>query len=142
MSRLTQDEREALRQAALAAVPILAKLREEKSDLEARIARFQSIVDAHEESLGRRPKPAAPASGENLMELMRRGQVTEHIDNILAGGSDYKEPELRAAIWQKFGVKYSRATTYTALRRGEGKKYEQKEKRWRLKSSEVAEARP
>ena len=134
MPRVTQDEREALRQAALAAGPILAKLKEQRADLDARIERFQAIVDAHEESLGRRPRSSAP-DGTGVTDTMRRGKATEHIDTILSDGGDYKEPELRAAIWQKFGIRYSRATTYTALRRGEGRKYEQKEKRWRLKSS-------
>ena len=133
MPRVTQDEREALRQAALAAGPILAKLKEQRADLDARIERFQAIVDAHEESLGRRARSSTSDAG--AVDPMRRGKATEHIDVILGEGGDYKEPELRASIWQKFGIKYSRATTYTALRRGEGKKYEQKEKRWRLKSS-------
>lgn len=134
MSRVSQDEREALRQASYAAAPILAKLKEERADLDARIARFEAIVDAHEQSLGRRPRAASSGDGHSAGEGLRRGRVTEHIDAILGGGGDYKEPELRAAIWEKFGIKYNRATTYTALRRGDGKRYEQKEKRWRMKT--------
>ncbi len=131
MPRMTEPEREALRLAATAAVPILANLKEERADLDKRIASYEHIVAEYNAVLsGRRLRKSS--SGEDQPAGPKRGQVGEHIDAILTGGSDYKEPEIRRAIWERFGIKYSRATTYTTLRRGEGKKYEQKEKRWRL----------
>jgi hypothetical protein len=131
MSRLTGEEKEALRLAAMAAVPILVRLKQEQADLAQRIAQYTHIVEEYEVSIGGRR--AKRTEGE-APESPRRGMVMEHIDAVLSGGSDYKEPEIRKAIWERFHIKYSRATTYTALRRGEHKKYEQKEKRWRMKA--------
>jgi hypothetical protein len=127
--RLSEPEREALRQAAFASAPVIAKLKLERQDLDVRIARLEAVVSAYEELLGKRPKRVdgeAPGKAP-------RGQVGEHVDAILAGGGDYKESEIRQAIWERFGIKYARGATYTVLRRGDGKKYEQKEKRWRLR---------
>jgi hypothetical protein len=125
--RFTEPEREALRQGAFAAAPVIAKLKHERNELDIRIARLEAVVSAYEEILGKRPR----REGEG--GKTPRGQVGEHVDAILAGGGDYKESEIRRVIWERFGIKYARGATYTALRRGEGKKYEQKEKRWRLK---------
>jgi hypothetical protein len=132
MYRMTADEKEALRLAATAAVPILTRLRQERADLEQRIEKYQHIVEEYETSIGAR-RPRRSAEGDT--EGPRRGMVNEHIDAVLGGGGDFKEPEIRRAIWERFAIKYSRATTYTALRRGDGKKYEQKEKRWRMKTT-------
>lgn len=141
MSRPTEDEREALKQAALAATPILERLRREREELNARILRFENIVAAAEDTSGRRTKRAAgpaPAPASNGVAAdsvkIRRGQAAEHIDAVLKEGGDYSEPELRKQIADRFHITYSRATIYTVLRRGLGKRYDLKDKRrWRMR---------
>lgn len=132
MAKVSEEEKDALRQAAEAAGPILSRLREERADLDERITRFESIIAAYEAVLGKRPRKSA---GEDTCgQKPRRGEVAKHIDAILQGGGDYDEPEIRKLIAQRFQVAYPRATVYTALRRGkDAGRYEQKERRWRLK---------
>lgn len=128
--RVNDDEREALKQAALAAVPIVAKLRQQRAELDGRIASMEAILQAYEDVLGvRRTRPAGPGK-------MRRGQVMAHIDAVLGRGGDYTEPELRQAIFQNVSIAYSRPTIYSALRRGaKSGRYELKDdKRWRMRA--------
>ncbi len=132
MAKVSEEEKEALRQAAEAAGPILAKLREERTDLDERIARFECVVAAYEAVLGKRPRKSVGEAGS--AQKPKRGEVAKHIDSVLQGGGDYDEPEIRKLIAQRFQVAYPRATVYTALRRGkDAGRYEQKEKRWRMK---------
>lgn len=133
VARPSESEREALKQAAMAALPILAKLKEERTDLDKRIATFENVVAAYDESLGKRPRKTTEGQDD---QKPKRGQVAEHIDAVLTAGGDYDEPELRKLIAQRFQVVYPRPTVYTALRRGrKAGKYEQKEKRWRMKGA-------
>jgi putative NADH-flavin reductase len=135
MSRVTEEEREALHQAAKAAVPILAKLTRDRDELNEKISHFETVIAAYEDILGRRARKMN-TSQEEASEKIRpyRGQAKEHIDLVLGGGSDYTEPDLRKAIKTRFGMAYSRATIYTALRRGKGTRYEEKDgNRWRKK---------
>jgi len=128
--RVTEAEREALRVAALAAMPVLEKLREERDDLNRRIGVLEAVVSSYEDLLlGKRARrPAQEGEGE---ERPRRGQVHEHVEAILSSGGEFTEPELRAELSERFGVRYSRGTVYSALQRGKGKKFEVKDKRWR-----------
>jgi hypothetical protein len=134
MTRATEEEREALRRAAEAASPILAKLRQQRGDLDRRIARLEMILSAYDETLGKRRR--AIADDQPVMAKMRRGQVGSHIDAVLGGGADYTEPELRAAIFKTVGISYTRSSVYAVLKRGEkAGRYELKDgKRWRMKS--------
>ncbi len=129
MPRLTDEELEALRLAAVAAVPLIAKWKAERAALDARVAKFEALVSEYEEITGNRLLPMGGVEEGKP----KRGQVVQHIEAVLSSGGDFKEPEIRREIWKRFAIKYSRATVYTALRRGEAKRFEQKEKRWRMK---------
>ena len=145
MVRSGETERETLRQAAEAATGLLPKLRQDRLNLDARIASLDAIITAWEALSGKRPKkptlefpqvsdvdvstPRDTTTGKH-----KRGQAAEHVDAILGSGGDYEEPDLRKAIAQQFSVVYGRSTVYTILRRGrEAGKYEQEKKRWRMK---------
>lgn len=131
MARTTQDEREALRQAAEAVRPKLEKLRQERTVLDERIARLESVVAVYEEACGRRPRQEGNGAGGNKI---KRGQVNEHVAAVLTGGGEHDEPEIRRMIAQRFGVVYSRATVYSALRRGRPQ-YEQVGRKWRKQAA-------
>ena len=141
MVRSSETEREALRQAAEAATGLLPKLQQDRSDLDARIASLEAVIAAWEAVSAKRPKkPGSPpqvspaAGGAPRGTKHKRGQAAEHVSAILGSGGDYEEPELRKAIAQRFNVVYGRSTVYTILRRGRNAgKYEQKDKRWRMK---------
>lgn len=128
LSRLTEQEREALRIAAEAARPVLSRLIAERAALDAKIEQFRSIVSVYEDSGPRRAKKDG--------ETAKRGLVRKQIDEVLAGGGDYTEPELRESVNTRFGTSYERATMYSALRRGlKKKRYELKEHKWRMKQT-------
>lgn len=142
MGKVSESEREALRHSAEAALAILPKLDQERAELDERIASLRAVVAAHEAMSGKRPKKlvaavqvsAGDADKPQEARKTKRGQVYEHVDAILSGGADYPEPDIRQMIAQRFNVVYGRSTVYAALRRGrEAGKYEQKERRWRMK---------
>lgn len=133
MAQVSEEEGEALRMAAEAVAPILTKLKEERADLDERIARCESVIAAYEAALGRRPRK--PAGEAVPGQKPKRGEVAKHIDSILQGGADYDEPEIRKLIAQRFQVAYPRPTVYSVLRRGRGAgRYEQKDTRWRMRA--------
>lgn len=137
---LTDEEREKIRGAAETAASVLQRLRVERAELDAKIARFENVVQVYEEAIGRRPRPAVADSGEQSEPLRirrhRKGEAASHIDTILSGGGDYDSRELREAINSQFGVRYPRTTLLAVLFRGrESGKYEQKELRWRMKAT-------
>jgi len=112
-------------------MPVLAKLKEERDDLNRRISTLEGILSSYEDALGgRRARRSVQEDGGDS-EQPRRGQVHEHIEMVLGSGGEFTEPELRAELATRFGVKYSRGTVYSALQRGKGIKFEVKEKRWR-----------
>ncbi|MFQ5827533.1 MAG: hypothetical protein ACE5JD_00055 [Candidatus Methylomirabilia bacterium] len=117
----------------------MPKLEQDRADLDDRIASLRAAIAAWEAISGKRPrKSPTPASAESAEAIpshpIKRGQVAQHIDAILKAGGDYDEPDLRKAIFDRFNVVYGRPTIYSALRRGRKiGRYEQKEKRWRMK---------
>jgi transposase len=129
--RITEAEREALKAAAHAAMPVLAKLKEERDDLNRRITTLEGIISSYEDALGGRRVRRPPHEEADSVQQPRRGQVHEHIEMVLGSGGEFTEPELRSELAARFGVSYSRGTVYSALQRGKGIKFEVKEKRWR-----------
>ncbi len=135
MTRVGENERETLRQAAEAAQALLPKAEQDRARAVATIERLRAVVSAWEAISGKRPKkPEESASGE-VAPKVKRGQVAEHVEAILRSGGDYEEPEIRKLIAERFHVTYGRPSIYSALRRGiKPGKYELKEGRWRIKS--------
>lgn len=135
MTRMTDEERDALKKAAETAKSILPKLQAQKLLVDDRIAKFQAVIDAWESISGRRSRTeASQASDGSVLQIRKRmpkGQVVKDIDQVLSAGGEYEEPELREAITEKVGVTYKRATIYTCLRRGQKiHKYLLKDKKW------------
>jgi hypothetical protein len=116
MGKITEAEREALRQAAEAAIPIIRRLTQERAEIDTRIAKFQGIVDVYEEALGRRTK--ASNDGKRSPRRTRRGEVAGYIDAILGDGGKFTEQDLRARIVDKFSIDVPRGTVYSTLVRG------------------------
>src|SRR5438445_13717044 len=87
--RPSEEEREALRQAAVAAVPIMRKLADERARLDARIARLQAIVDGYEDLLGRPPRRA---QNDDQPDSHPRGKAGAHVDAVLMEGGEYTGP--------------------------------------------------
>src|SRR2546426_2394179 len=58
MSKLTDDEKEALRIAAAAAEPVLVRLRRLREELDEKIAKFEVIVTSYMDIAGKRRKPS------------------------------------------------------------------------------------
>jgi hypothetical protein len=137
MVKTPESEREILRHAAEAAAAILPKLEQDRADLDERIASLKAAIAAHEAASGKRSRKllqTTAVSGPSDTAKVKRGQVAQHVESILQGGGDYEEPELRKLIHQRFGVAYGRPSIYSVLRRGlKAGRYEQKEKRWRMK---------
>lgn len=139
MARQSDDERDALKKAADAVAPILTRLRQKRRELDERITRLEAVMIAYKrEGIGKRTRTEFdPESGEpiaqTVMAKMPRGQVKAHINAVLEAGAIYSLPDLRKAIFDRFGIRYNRPTVYSALRRGarEGI-FEQKEGSWRL----------
>jgi hypothetical protein len=132
MTRLTDEERDKLRGAAETAVNVLQRLRMERAEIDAKIARFEAVVQVYEEALGRRGRQSQDEGG-SPPRRHRRGEVMTHINAVLEGGANYSEKELGQAITERFGVQYPRTTLTAALARGRGAgRWERKEKRWRM----------
>ncbi len=134
MAKATQDDREALRQAAEAVRPRLEKLLQERASLDRRIAPLQGVIDAYDSACGKlTTKHLAKIDNGKAPERTKRGQVSEHINAVLSGGVAHEEPEIRKLIAQRFGIVHGRATVYSALRRG-AYEYDRAVKKWRLKA--------
>ena len=133
LSRQSSHERETLRISADAAEKLIGSLREEIEHINTRIARLQTIVDAHAELSGKRPKSKrAP-----------KGHVPKHIEEILKDGNAREESEIRKAITERFGVSYGRATVYTSLRRGlSDHRYVKDGRKWSLNPLRIATSNP
>ena len=128
-----ETEREAFRISADAASKLLVSLRQQKEKLERRISNLQAVVDAWDSLSGKRKGESSDSSEAEVRVRVKKGQVPQHIEEILRGGHEYEEPELRKAITDRFGVSYTRATVYTSLRRGiKAHKYVQNGKKWSL----------
>jgi hypothetical protein len=138
MSRFSDEEREALRLAAQAAVPVLAKLEREYADLGRRISLHKATIAEYETSLGRRPRNPASVSVEGNGNKTPRGQVVEHIDAVLISGVGLVEPDLRKQVNERYGTAYTRASIYSVLQRGyRVGKYEMRpDKTWWRKKTE------
>jgi hypothetical protein len=143
MTRAGDTERETIRIAADSASKLLPSLHQKRAKLDGQIANLQAVIDAWESISGKRSKtdPSVQdgGTGAKIRTRVKRGQVPEHINQILQAGGAYDEPELRKAITEKFGATYSRATVYTSLRRGlKDHKYVQNGKKWSLNPLKVA----
>ena len=148
MSKTTEAERDALRQAAEASAVILEQLEREQSKLSERIASLRAVVQAWEFLSGKRTqKSSYRVVSTELTQLplretlqatqtrrARKGKVMEHVDAILCSGGEFEERELRRQIEQRFGVSYGRPSIYSALVRGKKEgKYEQFGRIWKEK---------
>ena|SRR5579863_8934943 len=139
MSRQSSHERETLKISADAAEKLILGLREEIEHINTRIARLQTIVDAHAEMSGKRPKSLLGTGKKRAP----KGHVPQHIDEILKDGQEREEPEIRKAITDRFNVTYGRATVYTSLRRGfADHRYMKNGKKWSLNPLRVAVSNP
>lgn len=122
MARISDNEREAIKQGADAARTALPKLRQQRADMDERILSLESLIKADELFNGARKTKAETSDvgefGEPQRKRVRRGQVAKHVDAVLADGIAKDEPTIRQKIKETFGENYGRATVYTALRRG------------------------
>lgn len=134
MSRINEQERDVLRQAAESAASIMAKLEKEREALTDRIGRLRSVIEAWEGMSGKRfLKTTNNGTVETVLEKPARGLVSVHIDAILETGGEYKEAELRKLIAERFHAEYQRSTVYSTLHRGQkANKYEHDGKKWRM----------
>ena len=137
MAMVSDDEKEALRVAALAVKPLLERLEAQRANLDARLAKLRAVVEAWESSSGRRPKqPDTNGTGTNGDQpTIRRGEVGQRIFEVLKEGGVYTETQLRVKLAERFRVSYSRGGVYSALRRGEKKSppiYENTDGRWKI----------
>lgn len=131
MSRITEEEREAIRRAAESAASILPKLEKEREALKDRIDKLRAVTEAWEALSSKRSlRTTTNGTVGTVLEKPARGQVSAHIDAILATGGEFKESELRKMIAEQFHVEYQRSTVYSTLRRAN--KYEHDGKKWRL----------
>jgi len=138
LSRIKEEEREAIRRAAESAASIMPKLEKEREVLKDRIDRLRLVIEAWEAMSGKRLlKTTNNEAVGTVPEKPTRGQAAAHIDTILQAGGDFEEPELRSLIAERFHVEYRRSTVYSALRRGrDTNKYEQDDKKWRIRKRE------
>lgn len=136
MARISDNEREAIKQGADAARTALPKLRQQRADLDERIVSLESLIKADELFNGSRKTKAETSDVGDFGEprkRVRRGQVAKHVDAVLADGIAKDEPTIRQKIKEAYGETYGRATVYTALRRGErDHRYMKSGKMWRL----------
>jgi hypothetical protein len=134
MGKISEAEREALRQASEAAIPIIRRLTQERAEIDQRIARFQAIADAYEEAIGRRPRAASGDDARKRPRRTRRGEVAGYIAAILGDGGKFTEQEIRNRIIEKFAADVPRGTVYSTLTRGrKAGKYEQTGEKWSMK---------
>jgi hypothetical protein len=142
MRRRSSHERETLRISADAAEKLILELRKEIEEINVRIGVLQTIVDANAEMCGKRLKSHVGANG-TAKKRAPKGQVPKHIEEILRDGGELEEPELRKAIFDRFGVSYGRATVYTCLRRGlDDHKFVKNGKKWSLNPMRMASTSP
>lgn len=122
MARISDNEREAIKQGADAARTALPKLRQQRADLDERISSLESLIKADDLFNGPRKTKAETSDvgevSEPTRKRVRRGQVPKHIDAVLADGIAKDEPTIRQKIKETYGETYGRATVYTALCRG------------------------
>jgi hypothetical protein len=127
-----EAERETIRISADAASKLLVSLRKQRDKLNGRIGKLEAVVDAWEAISGKKMADA-DSSNADVRVRVKKGQVPFHIEEILKGGQEYDEPELRKAIEDKFRVSYTRATVYTSLRRGlKAHRFVQNGKKWSM----------
>src|SRR3989304_4169950 len=135
MARIAEEERDKLRGAAETAISVLQRLRMERAEIDAKIGRFEAVVQVYEEALGRKPRPASDDGTEARPLRHKKGSAAAQVDAVLGGGADYDLRELGRVILDRSGVHFPRTTLLAVLRRGrEAGKYERKEGRWRVKA--------
>lgn len=135
---MANPDRETLRVAAESAARLIAKYEQTITRCQDKIAPLQAIIEAWDAVCGRRSKnqDRIKVDGEATTPNTRnrRGLVPDVVAKVLATGEDLGEPEIRARVEQMLGVRLTRATVYSALRRGkELNRYEQTGQRWRLR---------
>ena len=134
MARMTDAEKESLKQAADTAKAVLVRLYEERETLGRRIGSMEAVVAAYEASQGKRdkapnPDPDGPPSPPKHRRA-RKGQVATEIETVLLE-KELGLREIGDAIRQKFGTDYARNTLYTALHR-EQTKFQRVGRKWRI----------
>lgn len=136
MARVSDGERETLRQAADSANSMLPKLRQQADELAQRIVSLESIVKAYELMNPGRKQKAESDQGSQVTTPKKRspkGQVAMHVDSVLSDGAEMDERAVRDKIEQQFGLRYGRPTVYTALRRGfKQHRYVKNGTKWKL----------
>ena len=132
---ISNDEIQILREAASVATSVLPRLEKERAELDKRISYLRSVITAWEALTSETTE--SPSSIPHQSKRVPKGEVTRHIDVVLGDGKSYEEPDLRQIIAQRFGVEYTRSTSYAALRRGERDgKYERDGQMWRMRRSD------
>ena len=136
MVRALDGEKEALKQAADAALALIPKLQAQKAQLEDRISALRAVVDAYETNSGKRTKTATNTSsdqpGEPPKKRAKKGLVAEQIEAALSDASVLEVKELIGRIERLAGTRYGRATIYSALAREENKKFVRSGNKWKL----------
>jgi hypothetical protein len=137
MNRTSDSERESFRQAAEIASAKIPKLQAKQKEIAEQITAFQAMIDAYEMLCGKR----RPANENGTVEQQvpsakkqraKKGLVTEQIEEALGDSSELEVVELRDKIERMHGKHYGRSTIYTALNRGEGKKFQRQGNKWRM----------
>jgi hypothetical protein len=138
MARVSDEEKQAIKQAATAAETLLPKLRQQRDAIDQRIASLEALVKASDLFNGpSKSKGDQDESGSSparsSKKRAKKGQVAKHVDAVLSDGSQVDEATLRDKISETFHVSYGRATIYSVLRRGyKEDRYDKVGNKWKL----------
>jgi hypothetical protein len=115
---------------------MLPRLKQERANLDQRMASLEAVISAYEAFTGKRQNTTSAATSPTSPNRVKRGQVVEHIDTILRSEAAYDEPTIRQKMAECFEVAYKRSTVYSTLRRFKDKKYvyDETTKLWKMKS--------
>jgi hypothetical protein len=132
MGKVSEAEREAIRQAAEAVLPLVRRLLQDRAEIDEKLARYQPIVQDWEQLSGQRRSEGSSSSGRRT----RRGEVAGYISAVLGDGGKFGEQEIRNRIKEKFAVDVPRGTVYSTLTRGrKAGKYEHAAEKWSIKGA-------
>ncbi len=136
MARASKNERTTIQHAAEAATAMLPRLKQERANLDQRMASLEAVISAYGALTGKRQNTTPAATTPTSPNRVQRGQVVEHIDTILRSEAAYDEPTIRQKMAECFEVAYKRSTVYSTLRRFKDKKYvyDETTKLWKMKS--------
>src|SRR5262245_60615788 len=93
--KISEAQKETLRRAAEEAVVVCKQIDDEIAQLKVRLARWEAIIEEHEETLGRRPK-LTDTNGNGLKRPRKthRGQIARYVDLVLATSGPLTEAEI------------------------------------------------